>query len=66
MKYTSIKIPEALAKRLEKQANEKGYSLESYIVQILREASIGEIRVSDFTDEDEERVKERLKKLGYL
>ena len=61
----SVRIPQALYERIASAARESDFSsVEEYILFVL-----GEV-VSDgedvFTEEEEEKVKERLRNLGYL
>ena len=69
-KYTTISIPTPLAEKIKKQIEGTGFnSLSSYVTYILRQiASSSEKREYDkgFTKEDEEKIKERLRNLGYI
>jgi len=66
--FTTISIPTSLYKKIELAI--KGTevsSVSSYIAKVLREAlSRGEAKQDVFSKEDEEKVKERLKALGYI
>lgn len=68
-KYTTISIPTTLAEKIKKRIEGTGFtSLSSYVTYVLREVISGmeEENEEVFTKEDEERVKERLRALGYL
>ena len=63
-KYT-ITIPTELYKRIEGQLKESGISSVNEFILKKIEKILGEKKES-FTNEDEEKVKERLKALGYM
>ncbi len=68
-KYTTISIPTPLAEKIKKRIEGTGFnSLSSYVTYVLREVISGMEEESDegFSKEDEERVKDRLRALGYL
>ena len=69
-KYTTISIPTPLAEKIKKRIEGTGFhSLSSYVTYVLREVISGMEEDEDeeaFTKEDEEKVKERLRALGYL
>ena len=69
-KFTTISIPTPLADKIKKRIEGTGFtSLSSYVTYILREVLSGMNEEEDeeaFTKEDEERVKDRLRALGYL
>jgi Arc/MetJ-type ribon-helix-helix transcriptional regulator len=68
-KYTTISIPTPLAEKIKKRIKGTGFhSLSSYATYVLREiiSNIDEDEEEAFTKEDEEKVKERLRALGYL
>jgi Arc/MetJ-type ribon-helix-helix transcriptional regulator len=68
-KFTTISIPTPLAEKIKKRIKGTGFtSLSSYVTYVLREvlAGIEEENDEAFSKEDEERVKERLRALGYL
>ena len=69
-KYTTISIPTPLAAKIKKRIEGTGFtSVSSYVIYVLREviSSIEEEEKEDaFSKEDEEKVKERLRALGYL
>ena len=69
-KYTTISIPTPLAGKIKKRIEGTGFnSLSSYVTYVLREV-ISNIEDDEqdeaFSKEDEEKVKERLRALGYL
>jgi Arc/MetJ-type ribon-helix-helix transcriptional regulator len=68
-KFTTVSIPTPLFRKIEERIKGTGFtSVSSYVVYVLREivAEEEEDEEEPFTEEDEERVKERLRALGYL
>ena len=67
-KFTTVSIPTPLFKKIEERIKGTGFtSVSSYVTYVLREVvSEEEEEGEPFTKEDEERVKERLRALGYL
>jgi metal-responsive CopG/Arc/MetJ family transcriptional regulator len=67
-KFTTVSIPTLLFKKVEERIKGTGFtSVSSYVAYVLREVvSEEEDEGEPFTKEDEERVKERLRALGYL
>ena len=70
-KYTTISIPTPLANKIKKRIKDTGFnSLSSYVTYVLRQviSSIEEEEQEKeaFSKEDEEKIKERLRALGYL
>jgi len=68
-KFTTISIPTKLAEKIKRRIQGTGFhSLSSYTTYVLREviSGIEEEEDEGFTKEDEEKVKERLRSLGYL
>jgi len=67
-KYTTISIPSQLAGKIKKRIEGTGFhSLSSYVTYVLREVISGvEEEDEAFSKEDEEKVKDRLRALGYL
>ena len=69
-KYTTISIPTPLAIKIKKRIEGTGFnSLSSYVTYVLCEviSNIEDEEQDDaFSKEDEEKVKERLRALGYL
>ena len=69
-KYTTISIPTPLANKIKKRIEGTGFnSLSSYVTYVLREV-ISNVEEDEheeaFSKDDEEKVKERLRALGYL
>ena len=67
-RYTTISIPVPLYEKVKKMIEGTGFSsVSDYVTYVLRElvASYEESKL-DFTKEDEERIKRRLRALGYL
>ncbi len=67
-KYTTVSIPTTLFKKIEERIKGTGFtSVSSYVTYVLREIiAEDEEHQEAFTKEDEERVKARLRALGYL
>jgi len=67
-KYTTVSIPTTLFKKIEERIKGTGFtSVSSYVTYVLREIiAEDENEEEPFTKEDEERVKQRLRALGYL
>ncbi len=69
-KFTTISIPTALAEKIKKKIEGTGFhSLSSYVTYVLREllASMEEEGAGEaLTKEEEEKIKEKLRALGYL
>jgi len=68
-KFTTISIPTPLAEKIKKRIEGTGFtSLSSYVTYVLREVISGIEEESEevFSKEDEEKVKDRLRALGYL
>ncbi|MBN2206133.1 MAG: CopG family transcriptional regulator [Candidatus Aminicenantes bacterium] len=66
--FTAISIPTSLYKKIEEaiKGTEIG-SVANYVSKVLRESlSKDEAAPEVFSQEDEEKVKERLKALGYI
>ncbi len=71
-KFTSVSIPVPLFRKVEERIKGTGFtSVSSYVTYVLREI-IAEEESSDeddqqpFSKDDEERVKDRLRALGYI
>jgi Arc/MetJ-type ribon-helix-helix transcriptional regulator len=69
-KYTTVSIPTPLVEKIKKRIEGTGFtSVSSYVTYVLREviANMDEDEDEEvFSKEDEEKVKERLRALGYL
>lgn len=67
-KFTTVSIPAPLFKKIEQRIKGTGFtSVSSYVTYVLREVvSEEEEEAEPFTKEDEERVKQRLRALGYI
>ena len=68
-KFTTISIPTPLAEKIKKRITGTGFtSLSSYVTYVLREIISGKTYDHEeaFTKEDEEKVRKRLRALGYL
>ena len=66
--FTNISIPTSLYKKIEEKIKGSEItSVSSYVTKVLREGlSKEEGSEQPLTKEDEEKVKERLKALGYI
>lgn len=67
-KYTSVSIPIQLYEKIKKRLSETDFSsVSDYVTYILREVlATVEEEEEVFTEEDEKKIKERLRSLGYL
>jgi len=69
-KYTTVSIPVQLYEKIKQRIEGTGFtSVSDYVTYVLREvlASLEEEEKEEvFTKEEEEKVKERLRALGYL
>jgi Arc/MetJ-type ribon-helix-helix transcriptional regulator len=67
-KFTTISIPMPLANKIKKRIDGTGFtSLSSYVTYVLREVmSSDEEKDEAFSKDDEKRVKNKLRSLGYL
>ncbi|HDH40867.1 MAG TPA: CopG family transcriptional regulator [Candidatus Altiarchaeales archaeon] len=68
-KYSTVSIPMPLAEKIKERIKGTGFtSVSDYVTFVLREVLSGEEEEErePFTKEDEEKVKERLRALGYL
>ena len=71
VEYTTVSIPRPLADKIKERIRGTGFpSISSYVVYMLRQVltSIEEDERSKeaFSKEDEEKVKQRLRDLGYI
>lgn len=66
-KFTTVSIPTPLFKKIGERIKGTGFtSVSSYVTYVLREVVSEEEGAEPFTKEDEKRVKDRLRALGYL
>ncbi|MFQ6118705.1 MAG: hypothetical protein ACE5KE_02330 [Methanosarcinales archaeon] len=68
-KYTTVSIPTPLFNKIKERIEDTGFtSVSSYVTYVLREiiSEEAEVQGEPFSPEDEERVKQRLRALGYL
>ena len=68
-KFTTVSIPTPLFEKVEERIKGTGFtSVSSYVTYVLREIVAEEEEEPEeaFTKEDEERVKARLRALGYI
>jgi len=71
VEYTTVSIPKILAENIKDRMKGTGFSsVSSYVTYILRQvlSSIGEDEKSKqaFTKDEEDKVKQRLRDLGYI
>lgn len=71
VEYTTVSIPKPLVKKIKERMKGTGFSsVSSYVTYVLRQilSSIEEDERSKqaFTKEEEEKVKQRLRDLGYI
>ena len=66
--FVKVTLPKSIVEKIEKRLKQTGFdSVTSYISYVLEEVlSEDDEEEEVFSKEDEERVKERLKSLGYL
>jgi Arc/MetJ-type ribon-helix-helix transcriptional regulator len=67
-KYTTVSIPTTLAEKIRQRIEGTGFSsISGYVTYVLREliANMDEEEEA-FSKEDEEKIKDRLRALGYL
>jgi Arc/MetJ-type ribon-helix-helix transcriptional regulator len=67
-KFSKVLIPTSLFKKIEERIKGTGFSsVSSYVTYVLREVlSEEEEEEITFTKEDEEKIKARLRALGYI
>lgn len=67
-KFTTVSIPSPLFKKIEERIKGTGFtSVSGYVTYVLREViSEDDEDEQPFSKEDEQRVKDRLRALGYL
>lgn len=66
-KFTTVSIPAPLFKKVEERIKGTGFtSVSSYVAYVLREIIAEEEEDEPFSEEDKERVKGRLRALGYI
>jgi Arc/MetJ-type ribon-helix-helix transcriptional regulator len=66
--FMTVSIPTALYKKIEEKIKGSEFSsVSSYVTKVLREKLAQEEKSTEvFTPEEEEKIKERLKALGYI
>jgi Arc/MetJ-type ribon-helix-helix transcriptional regulator len=66
-KYTTVSIPTPLFEKIQEKIKGTGFtSVSDYVTFVLREILAHEGGNEAFSEEDEKKVKERLRSLGYL
>ncbi len=71
VEYSTVSLPKPLIEKIKKRMEGTGFSsVSSYVIYVLREvlSSIeqDEEKKQAFTKEEEEKVKQRLRDLGYI
>jgi Arc/MetJ-type ribon-helix-helix transcriptional regulator len=66
--FMTVSIPTSLYKKIEEKIKGSEFSsVSSYVTKVLREKLAQEEKSTEvFTPEEEEKIKERLKALGYI
>ena len=67
-KVTNVSIPTSLYERIKKRIEETGFpSVSSYVTYILRESFVKKNEKKEtFTKNEKEKIKTRLRALGYI
>jgi Arc/MetJ-type ribon-helix-helix transcriptional regulator len=66
-KYSSVSLPLPLIKKIKKRIKGSGFkSTSDYVTFVLRELLTEEKEKGSFSTEDREKIKARLRALGYL
>ena len=66
-KFAEVLIPTSLFNKIEERIKGTGFSsVSSYVTYVLKEVLSEEEEVKTFTKEDEEKIKARLRALGYI
>lgn len=67
-KFTTVSLPTPLFQKIQERIEGTGFtSVSSYVAYVLREVIAEEPEEDEpFSKEDEERIKDRLRALGYL
>jgi len=68
-KFTTVSIPTPLFRKIEERIKDTGFvSVSSYVTYVLREIVAESLDEGEepFSEEDQRRVKERLRALGYI
>ncbi|MEW6407224.1 MAG: CopG family transcriptional regulator [Patescibacteria group bacterium] len=66
-KFTTISIPTPIFREVERFISGTGFpSVSSFTAYLLREIVRGKQKIEGFTREDEDRIKKKLKEMGYL
>jgi Arc/MetJ-type ribon-helix-helix transcriptional regulator len=65
--FTEISIPTSLFEKIKERIKGTGFSsVSSYVTYVLKELIEGEEEEETFTKEEEEKIKARLRALGYI
>jgi Arc/MetJ-type ribon-helix-helix transcriptional regulator len=66
-KYTTVSLPTPLFEKIQDKIKGTGFtSVSDYVTYVLREILAHSNNEDAFNEEDEKKVKERLRSLGYL
>ena len=66
-KFTTVSIPRTLFDKIKVRIKETGFSsVSDYVINVLQELVSEEEKTKAFSKKDEEKVRARLKSLGYF
>ena len=68
-RYSTVSLPTPLVEKIKKRIEGTGFtSISSYVTYVLREllAGMEQDETEAFSKDDEEKIKDRLRALGYL
>jgi len=66
-KFTTVSLPTFLIEKIKKRIKNSGFpSVSSYVAYVLREIEASGNKKQAFSKNDEEKIKKKLKDLGYL
>jgi len=66
-KFTTVSLPTFLVEKIKKRIKTSGFpSVSSYVAYVLREIEASGNKKQAFSKKDEEKIKKKLRDLGYL
>ncbi len=66
-KVKQIEIPASLYRNIESRIKDTGFqSVDSYVTYVLRKVLSEDMETESLSEDEENRIRERLKSLGYL
>ena len=66
-KFTTVSLPTFLVEKIKKRTKNSGFpSVSSYVAYVLREIEASGNKKEAFSKKAEEKIKKKLKDLGYL